>query len=102
MKIKKGDKVQVLTGKNKGKDGVVLKVFPETKKILVEGINIVKKHQKATQTQAPGIVEKNLPIHVSNVSILDPKDNKPARIGYKVLGDGKKVRFAKRSGEVVA
>ncbi|MHA1541029.1 MAG: 50S ribosomal protein L24 [Alphaproteobacteria bacterium] len=102
MKIKKGDKVQVLTGKNKGKDGIVLKVFPETKKILVEGINVVKKHQKATQTQAPGIVEKTLPIHVSNVSMLDPKDNKPTRIGYKVLNDGKKVRFAKRSGEVVA
>ncbi len=102
MKIKKGDKVQILTGKDKGKDGVILKVFPETNKILVEGVNIVKKHQKATQTQAPGIIEKTLPIHVSNVSLLDPKDNKPTRIGYKVLNDGKKVRFAKRSGEVVA
>ncbi len=102
MKIKKGDKVKVLTGKSKGKDGIVLKIFPELKKILVEGINVVKKHQKASQTQVPGIIEKTLPIHISNVSLMDPKDNKPTRIGCKVLDDGKKVRFAKRSGEVIA
>ncbi len=102
MKIKKGDLVQVLTGKDKGKEGLVLKVFPDTKKVLVEGVSIAKKHQKATQTQAPAIVEKSLPIDVSNVALLDPKDKKPTRIGYKVLKDGKKVRFSKRSGETIA
>ncbi|MBN1783978.1 MAG: 50S ribosomal protein L24, partial [Alphaproteobacteria bacterium] len=98
MKIKKGDIVKILAGKDKGKEGLVLKAFPEDKKVLVEGVNVVKKHQKATQTQAPGIVEKPLPIDLSNVALLDPKDKKPTRVGYKVLEDGKKVRISKRTG----
>ncbi|MBN2780218.1 MAG: 50S ribosomal protein L24 [Alphaproteobacteria bacterium] len=102
MKIKKGDIVKILAGKDKGKEGLVLKAFPEDKKVLVEGVNVVKKHQKATQTQAPGIVEKPLPIDLSNVALLDPKDKKPTRVGYKVLEDGKKVRISKRTGEVIA
>lgn len=102
MKIKKGDTVKILVGKDKGKDGLVLKVFPKENQVLVEGINVAKKHQKATQTQAPGIVEKTRPIHISNVSALDPKDKKPTRVGYKVLKDGKKIRVSKRSGEIIA
>lgn len=102
MKIKKGDTVKILAGKDKGKEGLVLKVFPQDNKVLVEGVRVVKKHQKATQTQAPGIIDKTLPIDLSNVAVLDPKDKKPTRVGYKVLEDGKKVRISKRTGEVIA
>ncbi len=101
MKIKKGDNVIVLAGKNKGKTAKVLRAIPAENKVIVEGVNVVKKHQKATQRGKKGTtVEKTLPIHVSNVAIVDPKDNKPTRVGYKVEGD-KKVRIAKRSGQKI-
>lgn len=102
LKVKKGDKVLVLTGRDKGKSGEVLKAFPERNKVIVQGINISKKHQRATQTASGGIVERETPIHVSNIAHIDPKDSKPTRIGFKDLEDGTtKVRFARRSGEVI-
>jgi len=102
LKIKKGDKVKVITGKSKGKVGDVLKVFPSEKKLIVSGVNLAKKHTKATQTSEGGIVQKELPIHISNVSHIDPKTNEITKIGYKVLESGKKVRFAKKSGEIIS
>lgn len=96
-KIKKGDTVIVLSGKDKGKEGAVLSVQPTKGKLVVAGVNVVKRHTRASQTNAGGIVEKELPVDVSNVAIKDPKDGKPTRVGFKV--DGKtKVRIAKRSG----
>jgi large subunit ribosomal protein L24 len=100
-KIKKGDKVVVLTGKDKGKQGEVLSVNPTKGKVLVQGVNMAKRHTKATQTNAGGIVEKELSLDVSNVAHLDPKDGKATRVGFKTLEDGKKVRVSKRSGEVI-
>jgi large subunit ribosomal protein L24 len=102
LKIKKGDKVKVITGKSKGKIGDVLKVFPAEKKLIVSGVNLAKKHTKPTQTSEGGIVQKELPIHVSNVSHIDPKTNEITKVGYKILEDGKKVRFAKKSGEIIS
>ncbi|MBA2628520.1 MAG: 50S ribosomal protein L24 [Rickettsiaceae bacterium] len=102
LKIKKGDKVKVITGKSKGKVGDVLKVFPSEKKLIVSGVNLAKKHTKPTQTSEGGIVQKELPIHVSNVSHIDPKTNEITKVGYKILEDGKKVRFAKKSGEIIS
>ena len=101
LSIKKGDKVVVIAGKDKGKNGEVLQVFPSDAKVRVSGINIAKRHTKPSQAGAGGIVEKEMPIHVSNVSHVDPKTSKPTKIGTKVLKDGKKVRFAKKSGEVI-
>lgn len=101
MKIRKGDNVVVTTGKYKGTSGEVLRVIPEDRKIIVQGVNTVKRHTKPTQFDAGGIKTKELPIDVSNVSILDPKENKPTRVGYKTLSDGRKVRFAKLSGETM-
>lgn len=100
-KIKKGDKVVVLSGKDKGKSGEVVKSLPTDGKVVVAGVNMVKKHQRATPMSAGGIIEKEMPIDVSNVAIVDPKTEKPTRVGFKVLEDGKKVRFAKKSGEVI-
>ena len=102
LKIKKGDKVKVITGKSNGKVGDVLKVFPSEKKLIVSGVNLAKKHTKATQTSEGGIVQKELPIHISNVSHIDPKTNEITKIGYKVLESGEKVRFAKKSGEIIS
>jgi len=102
LKIKKGDKVKVITGKSKGKIGDVLKVFPSEKKLIVSGVNLAEKHTKPTQTSEGGIVQKELPIHVSNVSHIDPKTNEITKVGYKILEDGKKVRFAKKSGEIIS
>jgi large subunit ribosomal protein L24 len=99
-KIKKGDNIIVIAGKDKNKTGEVLKVYPKDLKVLVQGVNIVKKHQKPTANNAGGIVEKELPIHVSNVAFLDPKQSKPTKVGYKIE-DGKKVRYAKLSGTVL-
>lgn len=99
-KIKKGDKVVVLAGKDKGKNGEVIKVLPEAGRLVVQGVNIVKKHQKQTQTQEAGIKTFEAPIAISNVAYADPTDGKPTKIGFKVV-DGKKVRFAKKSGEVI-
>ncbi len=99
MHVKKGDKVQVIAGKDKGKQGVILAAFPKQDKVLVEGINIVKKHAKPSQTNPQGgIINKEAPIHVSNVMPLDPKTGVPTRVGHKMV-DGKKVRVAKKSGE---
>ena len=100
-KIKKGDRVIVLTGKDKGKTGEVLAAFPTENKVLVSGINLVKRHQRPSGAEAGGIVEKEAKIAVSNLAIADPKENKPTRVGFKTLDDGRKVRFAKLSGEVI-
>lgn len=97
MKIKKGDKVIVIAGKDKGKKGTVMEAFPSQGKVIVEGIGLVKKHQKPRGNQKGGIVEKPMKIDVSNVSISDPKTGKPTRIGYKTEG-GKKVRYSKKTG----
>jgi large subunit ribosomal protein L24 len=101
LKIRKGDKVVVRTGRDKGKVGEVLRIYPEDNRALVQGVNVVRKHQKQTAGQEGGIVSKEMPIHISNIALRDPKDGKPTRVGYKVLKDGKKVRFARNSGEVI-
>jgi large subunit ribosomal protein L24 len=98
QKIKKGDKVVVLAGKDKGRSGEVIRMMPKDDKAVVRGINMVKRHQRQSQTQQAGIVSKEAPIHLSNIALADPKDGKPTRIGFKVGKDGKKVRVAKRSG----
>ena len=99
--IKKGDRVVVTTGRDKGKKGEVLKIFPKEDRALVAGINVVKRHQRQTQTQQGGIVNKESTIHLSNLAHVDPKSGKASRIGFKTLNDGRKVRFAKKSGEVI-
>lgn len=101
FKVKKGDKVVVTTGKDKGKTGEVLRVIPAESRILVQGVNMVKRHTRPTQFAAGGIIEKEAPLHISNVAHIDPKSNEPTRVGIRVLEDGRKVRFAKRSGEVI-
>jgi len=102
MSIRKGDMVMVITGKEKGKTGKVLLVDRDKQKVLIEKINFVKRHQKPTQKiRQGGIIEKEAPLHISNVMYYDEKMAKPTRLGHKVLDDGKKVRFAKRSGEVI-
>jgi len=102
LKVKKGDKVIILAGRDKGKSGEVLKALPDMNKVIVQGVNIVKRHRRPTQTSAGGIEQKEAPIHASNVAHVDPKDSKATRIGYKFLEDGTtKVRFARRSGEVI-
>jgi large subunit ribosomal protein L24 len=101
LKIKKGDKVIILTGRDKGKSGEVMKALPSVNKVIVQGINIAKRHTRQTQTANGGIISKEAPIHVSNVAHIDPKDNKPTRIGFKTLQDGTKVRVARRSGETI-
>ena len=101
LKIKKGDKVVVLTGKDKGKRGEVVKVLPAENRAVVEGVNVVRRHQKQTANQEGGILTKEASVHVSNLAMEDPKDGEPTRVGYKFLDDGRKVRFAKRSGELI-
>ncbi|MGD0531968.1 MAG: 50S ribosomal protein L24 [Methyloceanibacter sp.] len=101
LKIRKGDHVVVVTGKDKGKHGEVLKVIPDENRALVKGVGLVRRHQKQTATQDGGIISKEAAIHISNLALEDPKDGKPTRVGYKFLKDGRKVRFAKRSGEVI-
>ena len=101
LKIKKGDKVVVISGSDKGKTGEVLRVLPKDERLVVQGVNMVKRHTRPSGAQAGGIVEKEATIHISNVAHIDPKDDKPTRVGYRTLGDGRKVRFAKRSGEVI-
>jgi large subunit ribosomal protein L24 len=99
--IKKGDRVIVTTGRDKGKKGEVLKVFPKEDRALVAGVNVVKRHQRQTQTAQGGIVNKESTIHLSNLAHVDPKSGAATRVGFKTLGDGRKVRFAKKSGEVI-
>ena len=101
VKIKKGDHVVVLTGKDKGKHCEVLKVMPEENRAIVKGVAMIRRHQRQTATQDGGIISKEAAIHMSNLAIEDPKDGKPTRVGFKFLKDGRKVRFAKRSGEVI-
>ena len=101
LKIKKGDHVVVITGKDKGKKGEILKVMPEENRAIVKGVAMVRRHQRQTPSQEGGIIAKEAPIHISNLAIEDPKDGKPTRAGYKFLKDGRKVRFARRSGEVI-
>jgi large subunit ribosomal protein L24 len=101
LKIKKGDHVVVLTGKDKGKHGEVLKVMPEENRAIVKGVAMIRRHQRQTATQDGGIISKEAAIHISNLALEDPKDGKPTRVGFKFLKDGRKVRFAKRSGEVI-
>ncbi|MBY0335873.1 MAG: 50S ribosomal protein L24 [Acetobacteraceae bacterium] len=101
-KIKKGDRVQVLAGRDKGKRGEVIRVMPTENRALVQGVNMVKKHQKQTRIgETGGIVPKEAPIDLSNLALIDPKTDKPTRVGFRVLEDGKKVRVAKASGEVL-
>ena len=97
-KIRKGDKVVVLTGRDKGRTGEVVEVNPRAERALVRGVNLVKRHQRQSAQQEGGIISKELPVHLSNIAIADPKDGKPTRIGFKTGNDGRKVRIAKRSG----
>jgi len=100
-KIKKGDKVIVLTGRDKGRSGEVVEVRPDEARALVRGVNMVKRHQRQSAQQEGGIISKESPIHLSNLALADPKDGKPTRVGFKFVGEGqerRKVRFAKRSG----
>ncbi|MEQ1648353.1 MAG: 50S ribosomal protein L24 [Hyphomicrobiaceae bacterium] len=101
-KIKKGDTVIVLAGRDKGKRGEVITVIPKEDRAIVRGVNMVRKHQKQTQTEQGGIISKEATIHLSNVALADPKDGKATRVGFKTLADGSKVRIARRSGEVIA
>lgn len=102
MKIKKNDTVIVISGKDKGKKGKVITAMPKEHKVIVSGVNLVKRHKKAdAMGNKAGVFTKNLPIDVSNVAILDPKTEKPTRIGFKIVEDGKKIRFSKKSGEVL-
>jgi large subunit ribosomal protein L24 len=101
IKIRKGDHVVVITGKDKGKKGEVLKVIPSENRAIVKGVGMIRRHQKQTATQEGGIIAKEAAIHISNLALEDPKDGKPTRVGYKFLKDGRKVRFAKRSGEMI-
>jgi large subunit ribosomal protein L24 len=101
-KIKKGDNVIVLAGRDKGKHGEVFQVMPKDERALVRGVNMVRRHQKQTAQDQGGIVSKEASIHLSNLALADPKDGKPTRIGFKTLEDGRKVRIAKRSGEMIS
>lgn len=100
-KIKKGDKVVVLAGRDKGKSGEVISVIPAENRAFVRGVNIVKRHQRQTANSEGGIISKEAALDLSNIAFADPKDGKPTRVGFKVLEDGRKVRFAKRSGDVI-
>jgi len=101
LKIRRGDHVVVITGRDKGKKGEVLKVIPAENRAIVKGIAMMRRHQRQTATQDGGIISKEAAIHISNLALEDPKDGKPTRVGYKFLKDGRKVRFARRSGEVI-
>lgn len=100
-KIKKGDKVVVLAGRDKGRAGEVVQVMPKEDRALVRGVNLVKRHQRQTANQEGGIISKEAPIHLSNLAVADPKDGKATRVGFKTLDDGRKVRVAKRSGDLI-
>ncbi len=101
LKIKKGDHVIVLAGRDKGKHGEVIKMIPKENRALVRGVNVVRRHQKQSATTEGGIISKEATIDLSNLALEDPKDGKPTRVGFKILEDGRKVRFSKRSGEVI-
>ncbi len=101
LRIKKGDKVTVITGREKGKSGEVLRVMPKDERVVVQGVNLVKRHQRPTPNNPGGIIEKEATIHISNVAHVDPRSSQPTRVGLKVVEGGRKVRVAKRSGEVI-
>ena len=100
LKVKKGDKVVVITGRDKGKSGEIVKVLREENRVIVQGVNVAQRHQKQSMSQEGGIVRKELAIHVSNVALIDPKSDKPTRVGYKMDGE-RKIRIARRSGEAL-
>ena len=101
LKIKKGDRVIVLAGRDKGKQGEVIQVIPKENRAVVRGVNVVRRHQQQTANREGGIVSKEAPIHISNLALEDPSDGKPTRVGFRFIDDGSKVRYAKRSGEVI-
>ena len=101
LKIKKGDRVKVIAGRSKGKVGDVLRVLPTEQRVVVQGVNVIKRHTKPGRTEAGGIIEREAAIHVSNVALLDPKSDKPTKVGFKFLEDGRKVRIARASGETI-
>ena len=101
-KIKKGDQVVVLAGRDKGKKGEVFRVMPKEGRALVRGVNVVRRHQRQTAQQEGGIISRESSVHLSNLAVADPKDGKPTKVGFKILADGRKVRIAKRSGEEIA
>lgn len=101
LKIKRGDRVVVLTGRDRGKRGEVIAVMPKESRALVRGVNMVRRHQRQSASQEGGIISKEAPVHLSNLAIEDPSDGTPTRVGFKFLEDGRKVRFAKRSGELI-
>ena len=101
QKLKKGDSVVVLAGKDKGRTGQIVQMMPKDGKAIVQGVNMVKRHQKQSQTQEAGVVAKEAAIQLSNIALADPKDGKATRVGIKIMDDGRKVRVAKRSGEVI-
>ena len=101
MKIRKGDRVKVIAGRSKGKIGDVLRVLAADQRVVVSGVNVIKRHTKPSRTEQGGIIEREAAIHVSNVAVLDPKTDKPTKIGFKFLEDGRKVRFARGSGETI-
>ena len=101
QKIKKGDKVVVLAGKDKGRTGEVVSVSPKDSRAVVRGVNLIRRHQRQTQSQEGGIITKEAPIHLSNIALADPKDGKPTRVGFTFQKDGRKVRVARRSGETI-
>lgn len=101
MKVKKGDRVIVLSGRDRGKRGEILRVIPKENRAVVQGVNMIKRHTRASASSQGGIMEQEAPIHVSNIALIDPKTDQPTRVGYRTLDDGRKVRVAKRSGEVI-
>ncbi len=101
FRLRKGDDVVVISGRDKGKTGSILRVIRSEDRVIVDGINMVKRHTRPSQAQPGGIVDKEAPIHISNVALADPKDGSATRVGYKFLEDGRKVRVAKQSGEVI-
>jgi large subunit ribosomal protein L24 len=101
FKVRKGDRVVVLTGSDQGKTGEVLQVLRKEDRVLVQGVNMVKRHTRPSQVSGGGILEKEAPLHISNVAHIDPKTSEPTRVGFRVLDDGRKVRYAKRSGEII-
>ena len=101
IRLRKGDDVVVISGRDKGKTGSILRVLSTKDRVIVDGVNMVKRHTRPSQAQPGGIVDKEAPIHISNVAMADPKDGSATRIGYKLLEDGRKVRVSKRSGEVI-
>jgi len=101
LRIKKGDPVVVLTGRDRGKTGEVTRVLSKKNKVLVQGVSVIKRHTAPSANNPGGIIEKEIPIDISNVSLIDPKDRKPTKVGFRFLEDGRKVRYAKRSGEVI-